>query len=212
MCKAVIFDWGGVLMRTIDYEPRQRWDRGLGLSEGSVENIVHGSQVWKQAEQGKISPEEYWLAIGGQLHLSPDQLSELRRDFYSGDRLDESLLSLIADLRAMGVLIGLLSNNSLELLDMLVDRHLDSLFDGLIISAQIGIAKPDPRAYQAILGQLGVSPGQTLFIDDSRVNVEGALAVGMDAIRFEPVMGLRAVIDTWLAGSGTTTSAENFAT
>jgi epoxide hydrolase-like predicted phosphatase len=211
MRKAVIFDWGGVLMRTVDYEPRHSWDRKLGLPEGSVENVAHASVAWTQAEQGKISPDEYWLDVGKQFHLSLTLLSDLRRDFYSGDRLDEAHLSLIADLRARGVLIGLLSNNSLELLDMLADRHLHSLFDSLMISAQTGIMKPDPGAYHAILEQLGVSPGQALFIDDAQMNIEGALAVGMAAIRFEPTLDLGAIIDGWLEGSDPT-SARNFAT
>lgn len=211
MHRAVIFDWGGVLMRTVDYEPRHRWDRRLGLPDGSVEDVVHNSDAWKQAEQGVISPDEYWIAIGEQLHLSPTQLSDLRRDFYSGDHLDEALLSLITALRAKGVLIGLLSNNSLELLDLLADRHLNSLFDALIISAQTGIRKPDSRAYRVILDQLGVPPGQALFIDDAQVNTEGALALGMAAIRFEPATDLRTIIDGWLE-SGEVKSARNFAT
>jgi epoxide hydrolase-like predicted phosphatase len=210
MRKAVIFDWGGVLMRTVDYEPRHCWDRRLGLPEGSVEKVVHESEAWKQVEQGRISPHEYWMAIGRQLHLSPTQLYDLRGDFYSGDRLDEDLLSLITSLRARGVQIGLLSNNSLELLDMLADNKLNNLFDDLIISAQIGILKPDPRAYHAILEKLGASAGQALFIDDARVNIEGALAVGMAAIHFEPATGLSVIIDDWLDGSGLT-SAKNFA-
>jgi epoxide hydrolase-like predicted phosphatase len=211
MRKAVIFDWGGVLMRTVDYEPRRRWDRRLGLPEGSVEGVVHGSDAWTQAERGEISPDDYWLAVRGQLHLSPTQLSDLRLDFYSGDRLDEALLSLITALRARGVLIGLLSNNSLELLDMLADIHLHSLFDAFVISARAGIMKPDPGAYRAILEQLGVSAGQALFIDDSRVNIEGALAVGMTAIRFEPTLDLGAIIDNWLEGNSLP-SAKDFAT
>ncbi len=211
MRKAVIFDWGGVLMRTVDYAPRHRWDRRLGLPEGSVEGVVHGSKAWEQAERGEISPNEYWLAVGEQLNLGPTQLSDLRRDFYIGDRLDEALLSLIIDLRAREILIGLLSNNSLELLDVLADTHLNGLFDGLIISAQTGLMKPDPGAYCAILEQLGVSPSQTMFIDDSWANIEGALAVGMDAIQFEPATDLHPIIEHWLSG-GDLTSAKNLAT
>lgn len=209
--KAVIFDWGGVLMRTVDYKPRHHWDEKLGLPKGSVENVVHGSTAWRQAEQGEISPHDYWLAIGQQLHLTPTQIPQLRRDFYRGDRLTEDLISLMTNLRARGVLIGLLSNNSLELLDTLSAEHLNSLFDALVISAQIGILKPEAGAYHAILEQLGVSPSQALFIDDTQVNLDGALAIGMTALRFEPDTDLRARVDEWLLG-GDLASSKNIAT
>lgn len=211
MTNAVIFDWGGVLMRTTDYEPRHHWDRRLNLPVGSVERVVHGSEAWMLAQRGKISSNEYWTIIGERLGLGPAQLSEFRHDFYSGDRLDETLLSLIADLRDRGILIGLLSNNSIELLDLLASQQINNLFDGIIISAQIGIMKPDPGAYQAILERLGATSDQSLFIDDAHENVEGAQAQGMAAIRFEPGMVLLPAILSWLRNSNAASTAD-FAT
>jgi putative hydrolase of the HAD superfamily len=201
MESAVIFDWGGVLMRTGNYEPRHYWDRLLGLPIGSVESIVHGSKAWWQVQQGEISTNDYWTIIAGHLQLSPVQLADFRRDFYSGDRLDEALLSLIANLRTRGILVGLLSNNSLELLDLLNDKQLTPLFDGIVISAQIGIMKPNPDSYTAILRQFGLAPAQALFIDDSLENVEGALALGMGAIRFVPGIELTVGIENWLTNN-----------
>lgn len=208
MESAVIFDWGGVLMRTGNYEPRHHWDKLLGLPIGSVENIVHGSKVWEQVQQGEISPNDYWTIIGDQLKLSLAQLADFRRDFYSGDRLDEALLALIANLRTRGILVGLLSNNSLELLDLLNDRELTPLFDGIVISAQIGIMKPNPESYTAILRRLGIVPTQALFVDDSLENVEGALALGMAAIRFVPGMEVTVGIENWLKNNRLTSTAD----
>jgi HAD superfamily hydrolase (TIGR01509 family) len=176
--KAVVFDWGGVLMQTVDPEPRHRWDRRLGLPPGSVEND--------------------WEAVRVMLKLTPAALVDLRKDFYSGDALSEELLVVIRGLRTKGILIGLLSNNSLELVDMLTTMQIDQIFDACVISAQIGIMKPAPAAYRTILQQMGIKPSQALLIDDSLRNIEGALALGMEAICYVPGIDLPALIEAWI--------------
>lgn len=202
MGKAVIFDWGGVLMRTEDHEPRFRWDRRLALPEGTVERVVHGITAWVQAQRGEIDVSEYWEAVRSELGLTSTLLAELRSDFYSGDLLDENLIKLIQRLRARSVLLGLLSNNSSDLLNILRATETDRLFDVLVISAQIGVMKPSPGAYHITLEQLGVTPGEALFVDDSQQNVAGALAVGMSAVHFESNLDLEICIENWLGTPG----------
>jgi epoxide hydrolase-like predicted phosphatase len=199
MSKAVIFDWGGVLMRTIDYSSRHAWDHHLGLPSGSVESIVHGVPAWEQAQRGEIAPEAYWEVVQRSLGLDSEALAALREDFYIGDRLDETLVELIVGLRERGVLVGLLSNNTLDLYDALAAFELDQLFDAVVISAEIGLMKPDPAAYQVVLERLGVAPQQAIFVDDFPANVEGARAVGLEAVRFTPDLDLAAALESWLS-------------
>jgi epoxide hydrolase-like predicted phosphatase len=195
---AVIFDWGGVLMRTVDYAPRHAWDARLGLAAGQVEAIVHGIEAWNRVQRGEIGEEVYWQAVTGKLGLDESAAARLRGDFYRGDALDESLVSLIRGLRGRRLLVGLLSNNALSLAAELDALGLADLFDARVISAEIGVMKPDPAAYHAILARLDVLPGAALFIDDSPANVTGAAAVGMAAVRFTPGLDLDAAITTWL--------------
>jgi epoxide hydrolase-like predicted phosphatase len=196
--RAVIFDWGGVLMRTVDYAPRHEWDARLGLAEGQVEAAVHGIEAWNRAQRGEIGEEAYWQAVAGKLGLDESAAAWLRGDFYRGDALDESLVSLIRGLRGRRLLVGLLSNNAPSLAAELDALGLADLFDARVISAEIGVMKPDPAAYHAILARLGVLPGAALFVDDSPANVTGAAAVGMAAVRFTPDLDLDAAITTWL--------------
>jgi epoxide hydrolase-like predicted phosphatase len=199
MNKAAIFDWGGVLMRTIDYNPRHAWDHHLGLPSGAVESIVLGVPAWEQAQLGAITPEAYWEAVGESLELEPDALAALREDFYSGDRLNEDLVEVIVDLREREVLIGLLSNNTLDLYDTIAAFELEQLFDAVLISAGAGLMKPEPTAYEVILGQLGVAPHQAIFVDDFPANVEAARAVGMEALLYTPDLDLGAALGRWLS-------------
>jgi len=199
--RAIIFDLGGVLLRTEDYGPRHRWDRRLGLSEGSVEAVVHGSEVWRQAQLGEISVEDYWKAVGEQLQLHPWEIGDLQQDFYAGDRFDMSLIRLIRKLRKESIQIGLLSNNSMDVLDQLTVLKIRPIFDICVISAEIGVMKPNAKAYRAILDRFGLAPEMTFFVDDVLANVEGARACGMVSIQFFPKMNLEKEIRAWLAGS-----------
>ncbi len=196
--KAVVFDWGGVLMRTEDYGPRRLWDNRLGLPAGRVEEVVHGIPAWEQVQMGELEITPYWRAVAHELNLTADLLQDLRNDFYQGDRLDESLIGLIPSLKRRGVRIGLLSNNSLLLLGEMKSLGVEALFDATVISAQIGVMKPHPRAYYTILERLGITPQDALMIDDAPANVKGAQAVGMAAIHFSKGMGLQALLEEWL--------------
>jgi len=196
--KAIIFDWGGVLMRTQDRSGRDEWDRKLGLPQGGVERVVHGSEAWNEVQRGERSDTSYWQVVAEQLGVPPGDIPQLRRDFYRGDRLDPDLIDLIHNLKARGHKVGLMSNNSLALLDLIEEHGLTDPLDGVVISAQIGVMKPAPGAYQAILDKLGVSAPDAVFIDDFPRNVEGARAVGMQAIHFQPGINLPATLRSLL--------------
>ena len=200
---AVIFDWGGVLMRTVDYGPRFAWDDRLGLPRGSVESVIHGSDHvssdWRLAQQGSITIDEYWYRAGRRLGLTAKQLSELRGDFYSGDKIDQSLVDLIRNLRNRGLRAGLLSNYTTDLIGIIIREGLDGLFNAQVISAAIGVMKPDPAAYQAILDELSVESKNAFFIDDFEDNVKGAQALGISAVRFTPELELADLIDSWIS-------------
>jgi epoxide hydrolase-like predicted phosphatase len=184
--RAIVFDWGGVLMRTIDYGPRHHWDDQLGLPHGSVEQAVHGLAAWRQAQLGEISLDMYWHAVGDHLGLTTEQTARLRVDFYSGDKLNNSLCSSIRRWQQKSLKMGLLSNNTLDLAQTLKDNHVDTLFDAIVISAGIRVMKPETRAYTTMLDRLKVAPAEAVMVDDFPANIDGARAVGMAGVMFTP--------------------------
>lgn len=196
--RAVIFDFGGVFMKTIDYTPRHRWDDRLGLPHGSVEHIVHGSTTWRQVQSGLLSLHDYWSDVAHQLNLTPNETRQLAQDFYSGDQLDVSLVNYARQLRAQGHAVALLSNDSLALLDKLRILHIDDLFDPLVISAAIGVMKPDARAFQHVLDQLHRPAEQTIFVDDMSANVAAATFLGIHAIQYTTLAVLRTALEPLL--------------
>lgn len=194
MRRAVIFDFGGVLMKTLDHTGRHLWDDRLGLSRGSVEKIVHGGESWRKAQRGEITPAEYWADVAAQLALDNGSIQQLAADFFSGDRLDAALIDYIHELRGLGHQVALLSNDSLELVAKLRRLAIAGLFDPLVISAQIGVMKPDARAYEAVLAAFNRPAAETIFVDDMVVNVEAAAALGIHAVQYVQDMDLRAVL------------------
>jgi HAD superfamily hydrolase (TIGR01509 family) len=87
-----------------------------------------------------------------------------------------------------------MSNNTLDLRDTLAELGISELFDACVISAEIGVMKPDAGAYRAILAKMRISARDAIFIDDFVENVEGARAVGMEAVHFKPIIDLREIL------------------
>jgi hypothetical protein len=109
---AIVFDFGGVLMRTVSPVPRRELERRFGLAPESVEDLIFGDARWDQAQVGHISSTEFWGSIGVRLGLSAGELAEFRQGFWSGDRLDEELLTTAPDCSATGRPTSDCSSNS----------------------------------------------------------------------------------------------------
>ncbi len=198
MVKAFIFDFDGVLVRTEDSSLRHAWDIRLGLAPGSVERAIHHSDLWIQAQLGRITPKAYWAGVAEMLYMRREDIAELRRDYFSGDRLNYRLIDLLRDLRQRGCTLALLANDSIELEPRLAELGLDSLFDHILISARIGVMKPDVTAFPVALQTVGMLPGEALFIDDSLTNVRAAQSLGMPAILVRPDTDVRAELQPYL--------------
>ena len=183
--KAVIFDVGGVLVRTMDRRPREAWEERLGLQRGEADSIVFGGVMGTRAQLGEISEEDLWAWVGDRLDLSPGQLAEFRRDFWAGDVLDRSLADYIRSLRP-AYQTAIISNAFDGIRQALtVSYPIADLFDVIVISAEEKIMKPNPEIYRRTLHLLGRSPAETVFIDDSLPNVEAARELGMGVILFD---------------------------
>jgi epoxide hydrolase-like predicted phosphatase len=183
MLKAVIFDWGGVLMRTVDASGRRKWEKKLGLPLYAVDRVVHGSRSWKQAQSGLISDAAYWADVARQLGLDDEELAEFRRDYFGGDQLDREMVAFIKELRPR-FKTALLSNASPHLQKLLDRLDVAKLFDVIVISGQVGVQKPDPAIYRLLLQQLGVSAQEAIFVDDFVQNLDPAEQLGMQVLHF----------------------------
>ncbi len=192
MIKAIIFDVGGVLLRTFDPSPRQRWEERLGLNPGDAEILVFNSERGRMAQRGEIAEEAHWQWVGDELGLSAPALAQFRRDFWGGDRLDTQLVQTIRQLRPH-YQTGIISNAMDGLRHILHTKYpIADAFDDIVVSAEEGIMKPDAGIFTLALTRLGRAPQESVFIDDMAANVAGAQAAGLFAIHFTPATDLLA--------------------
>ena len=185
--KAVLWDLGGVILRTEDWKPREKWENALGLERGELHRLVFEGEQGRLAALGLSDAERVWNSIGQELAVSGARLEQLRDDFWSGDRIDRRLTGIIRSLRP-DYKTGLLSNAWPDVRTLLEDDWgLLDAFDLIVLSCEVGLVKPDPRIYQLALKKLDLPPGEVVFIDDFRQNIEGARTAGMQAILFEDI-------------------------
>ena len=183
--KAVIWDLGGVILRTENWEPRRRLDEMLGLPDGKLYELVFESDISRKATVGEASNEDIWMWVGEQLGLSNDELTHVREEFWSGDQIDRDIVNFIRTQKDQ-TSMGLLSNGWPSTRHFLEERwQISDIFDDIIVSAEVGVAKPNLPIYQLALDRLGIEAEQAIFVDDFKENIEGALDVGILGIYFQ---------------------------
>jgi 2-haloacid dehalogenase len=188
---AVVFDLGGVL---IDWDPRRLF-RKLLADEAAVEEFLATvcTPEWN-AEQDRGRPFAEGVAELVERH--PAHAAAIAAYH---ERWPEMLggevpgtVALLAELRAAGVPLYALSNWSAETFALTRERFpFLEWFDGLVISGEERIAKPDREIFELLLDRFGLDAARTLFVDDSAANVAAAREVGMDAVPFHDAAGLR---------------------
>ena len=179
--KAVIWDLGGVIVRTEDFTPRDSLADHLGLSRAEIDRIVFEDDDRFSAQLGEIDGDVHMKTIYKKLGLSAE---DFRQHFFGGDRVDEELVAYIRSLRPLCT-TALLSNALSNLRAFLTQEwKIADAFDLIVVSAEEHLLKPDPAIYRLALNRLGVVATEAVFIDDMAANVEGAQQVGMQGIQF----------------------------
>ncbi len=186
MIQAIIFDIGGVLVRTENHDQRRALEARLGLADRESEAIVFGSDMGTKAQRGDITDEELWAWVGQRLNLDEDNLAAFRNSFWAGDVLDTALVEFIRALRPR-YQTAVISNATDGLQDALAHKfRITDAFDLIVGSATEKVMKPDPEIYMRTLARLGRTPEEAVFVDDFAHNIEAARALGLHTIHFRP--------------------------
>jgi putative hydrolase of the HAD superfamily len=130
---------------------------------------------------------DYWRDTLHDLGVSDHAVLEslIDLDVQSWTRYREPMWSLARDVRASGVKTAILSNGVPEVMARVrVDRPLAEIFDVVVVSYELGHAKPDREIYEATLSKLGVVPQDALFVDDRRENIVAADELGLRTFHF----------------------------
>ena len=174
MIKAIIFDCFGVLFtntQKIFFEKHQElFINGI--------NILY--ELNKEIDLGRMTQLEFFKILEKEIGLPASQIQfEIEKECVA----DQQLATLIRKLKS-NYKIGLLSNAAEDEINVVYKDKLETLFDSIIVSYQIGIAKPDPKIFQASIENLNVEFKDSLFIDDNQENVDMANKLGMQGFLY----------------------------
>jgi putative hydrolase of the HAD superfamily len=176
--KALIVDFGGVLTTSV-------WDsfavfcEAKGLDADAVKRLFREDPealaLLRQLEVGAMAESEFERRFAQRLGLA--DASDLVDSMFRGMQPEPRMVEAVRAARTAGIKTGLLSNSwSTDHYDRAL---LGELFDDLVISAEVGLHKPQPEIFRLACERLGVEPAEAVFVDDLRENVAGAEAIGM---------------------------------
>lgn len=195
--RAVLFDVGGVIVRTEYQAPREHLAERLNMTYEDLSKLVFESETSRLASIGRTTTQAHWAAVAGRLSRPAAEGESLREEFFAGDVLDRELVDFIRSLRPR-CKTGVVSNAWPDARDYLVRNHMDDAFDVVLFSAEVGLMKPDPAIYELALKQLNLGPEETAFIDDTAMNVEAAHKLGIHGIIFKNPGQMRRELESLL--------------
>lgn len=193
MIKNIIFDMGQVLLQ---WRP-QEMIASFGLTaqeEALVLRELFQNVEWVQLDRGVVTEEEVVRRVCTRL---PEQLHEPVKTLTFGWHQRHlvpmpGMAELVRELKGEGYGIYLLSNANLALRGYFPRIPGSECFDGLLVSAEEKLLKPQPEIYQRLYERFGLNPAECFFIDDNPANVEGAILTGMEGFVFRgDVLSLR---------------------
>jgi 2-haloacid dehalogenase len=193
--RTVVFDLGGVL---IDWDPRHLYRQLFDGDEAAMEVFL--AEVTTPEWNAQQDAGRSWAEAVAELSRDQPDHRELIEAYWKrwpetlGGSHDDTV-AILAELKAAAVPVYALSNWSAETFPVALERFpFLGWFDGIVVSGQVGVAKPDPGIFRHLIERFALDPSTTLFVDDSETNVRAAAAAGITAVRFEDAASLRRVL------------------
>jgi FMN phosphatase YigB (HAD superfamily) len=196
--KVILFDMGGVLIKTTDRQSRTKLANQFNMTYEQMDALVYGTESAKKATLGEISETDHFQFVLDQLGVPDYGIDRFQREFWGGDTLDEELVKFISNHNGE-YRFGMLSNAMSNIRNWLNQKHgFLHLFEVTFFSAELGIAKPDPKIYLAIVNEFNVEAHEAIFIDDFTENIQIAKELGIHTIHYKTTSQTLAEINRYL--------------
>lgn len=183
MIKAIVFDWGGVL---IDYPISASISycaELLNVDKELFERIF--KQYVTMFQKGEITEDLLWKNISKKLKIQKPTTSSLCREAFHNVYIPKKeMFQLAANLKKNGYKIGFLSNTELPMMKYFKEQHYD-MFDVAVFSCVEGSVKPERRIYEILIQRLDIKASEIVLIDDIKEYIKVAQDIGMKGILFE---------------------------
>ena len=181
--KGLLVDFGGVLTTNV-FDSFRAFCEDEGLDPEAIKRLFREDpralESVRAIERGDLTEEQFAERFGELLELEPERRGGLVDRMFGHIQPEEQMVDALRRARAQGIRTGLISNS------MGAGRYdrsiFPELFDGVVISGDEGMHKPDPAIYELGAERVGLAPADCVFVDDLRENCDGAEAVGMTAV------------------------------
>lgn len=179
--RGLLVDWGGVMTTNL-FGSFSAFCEQEGLDSAALVNAFRGNPEARELligfEEGRVRERTFETQLGEMLELaSPTGLIDR---LFSGATLEETMVHAVRAARGAGIATGLISNS------WGTTRYprelLTELFDGVVISGEVGIRKPSPRIYELGAQAIGQEPTRCVFVDDLPFNLTPAVELGMATV------------------------------
>jgi epoxide hydrolase-like predicted phosphatase len=181
--KGLLVDFGGVLTTNV-FDSFRAFCEEEGLDPDAMKRLLmeepRAVEAVRAMERAELSDEGFSQRMGELLGLPEERRAGLVTRMFGHLRPDEAMLEAVRRARSQGIRTGLISNSMGG--DLYDRSSFPELFDGVVISGDEGIHKPQPKIYELCCERVGLAPGECVFVDDLRENCTGAEAVGMTAV------------------------------
>ncbi len=177
--KNIVFDLGRVVFAQDPAKSSEHFKQFF-----SYVSLTPMPQFWTDYDLGISSFDDVAANLAAYRGVEVEYAASMIREAISRQETIAPTGALIADLKAAGYKLYVLSNMSREFIDFLRQQPVYRHFDGEVISCEEGVAKPQPEIYDLLLQRFNLNPTETLFIDDRKENVEAAAAKGISTVHF----------------------------
>jgi putative hydrolase of the HAD superfamily len=194
----VIFDLGGVVLEWNPDAILENHYADPGIREG-VKAALFQHPDWVQMDRGTLSEPEVIERLAQRTGIASSELAGLMEAVRESLQPKADTLLLLEDLAGRQVPLYCLSNMPASTFAYLRDRYdFWSLFRGIVISGEIKMMKPEREIFDHLLRRYGLSPAETVFVDDHAPNIEAARALGLQTVLFRDARQCRAELESLL--------------
>ncbi len=192
MIKGIIFDCFGVLLG------RGFWNTYQAAGGDAVGDGEFLTATLQATNRGAITPAEFHRRMINRLGITMDEWTAVMSRV---EVPNQQLFDYIRDQLKPRYKIGFLCNANIGVVEQRLPVELLNLFDDRIISAEVGLMKPDPRIYQLASERLGLAPKELVFCDDKPIYTEAAAKLGIKPITYIDFDSFRQQVESILAAN-----------
>lgn len=190
MIDIIVFDLGGVVFTNGTKRLARFISETYHKDYDTVYQFLNYSDWGNAYREGTITRDDFWKAFEEQFDIHND-IDMIEQKWFDVYEVVEDTKQIVLEL-SQKYKVYFLSDNVKERVEAAEKKYgFQKWFEGGIYSHDVGVRKPKPAIYRLMLQKIGVSPEQTLFIDDKEINLPPARELGMQTLLFINATKLR---------------------